>query len=99
MVSHILDKITLELENSYFRPSQYYDFKYRDTHDHVLFGIDLGHYKQYLEYNGINIPLILTLLLEDIEVRGGDGLPAYVRFALSSTTKCDSSRRLFKALA
>lgn len=83
MVSHILDEITLEIEDSYFQPSQYHNFNYHNTHNYILFGVDLAHYKQYLEYKGAKVPSILGLLLEDIEVRGGDGVEVYVRFALS----------------
>lgn len=82
-VSEILDKIALELENSYFQPFQYHNFNYHSTHNCILFGIDLRHYKQYREYEGTKIPSILGLLLEDIEVRGGDGVGVYVRFAFS----------------
>ena len=83
MVSHIQDKITLEIEDSYFQPLQYHNFNYHSTHNYILFGIDLAHYKQCLEYKGPKVPSILGLLLEDIEVRGGDGVEVYVRSALS----------------
>lgn len=82
VVSPIQEKTTLELENPYLRPFQYHSFKYHSTHNHVLFGIDLSHHTQYLEHKGTIIPSILGLLLEDIEVRGGDGVEAYVSFAL-----------------
>jgi len=83
MVSHIVEKIALELENSHFQPLLYHNFNYHSKHNYVLFGIDLSHHTQYLEYKSINIPSILGLLLEDIEARGGDGVEAYVRLALS----------------
>ena len=83
MVSHILDKIALEIEDSYFQPFQYHNFNHHSTHNYILFGIDLAHYKQYLEYKGTKVPSILGLLLEDIEVRGGDGVEVYVRSSLS----------------
>jgi hypothetical protein len=83
MLSHILDKKDLELEDSYFQPIQYHSFNYQSTHNFVLFGIDLRHYTQYLEFKGIKIPSILGLLLEDIEARGGDGVEVYVRSSLS----------------
>ena len=82
IVSPILEKTALELENPYFRPFQYHNFNYQSAHNTVLFGIDLGHHTQYLEYKGTKVPSILSLLLEDIEARGGDGVDAYVRFSI-----------------
>ena len=83
MVSHTLDKIALEIEDSYFQPFRYHNFNYHSTHNYILFGVDLAHYKQYLEYKGTKVPSILGLLLEDIEVRGGDGVEVYVRSSFS----------------
>jgi hypothetical protein len=83
MVSPVLEEVTIELESSYFRPSQYHNFNFHTAHDHLLFGIGLSHHTQNLEYNGTTVPSILGLLLEDIEIRGGDGVEAYVRFSQS----------------